>query len=75
MIISTNDFLAQCEQTGEYTLAQHMIDSFIESMQMCNPHRKDMSRADWLSYMINEYHIEVSEDSMQIVPNSNLILK
>jgi hypothetical protein len=68
MKISVNDFLAQCELKGNYELANYITNSFIESMQMCNAHRKDMTGADWLSVMINDYDILFTEKDIQVVP-------
>jgi hypothetical protein len=70
MKLTTNQFLAHCEQTGENDLAQHIVDNFIQSMRLANPNRKDMSSADWLSYMISNYHIEITDNDIQLVPNA-----
>jgi hypothetical protein len=69
MKISVNQFLAHCEKTND-PIAEHITSNFIASMRMCNPDRKDMTGADWLSLMLNDYHILVTDNDIQLVPNS-----
>jgi hypothetical protein len=68
MKISVNDFLAHCEQTNDDKLAIHITNSFIEAMQMCNPDMKWMTGSDWLSVMMNDYEILITDNDIQVVP-------
>jgi hypothetical protein len=68
MTLTVNQFLAHCEQTGEDQLAQHIVDNFISTMRMCNPDMKWMAGSDWLSVMMNDYSIEITDKDIQLIP-------
>lgn len=71
MILTTNQFFAHCEQTGQDDLAQHLCDNFIKSMKMLNPDMKHMLGSDWLSVLLNDFYITIDGGELQIIPNNN----
>jgi hypothetical protein len=62
MTISTNQFLATCEATGDNKLAQFICDNFIQIMTMSNPDMNHMTPSDWLSVMLNDYKIVIDDN-------------
>lgn len=60
-------FLSEVENR-DLELANYISNTFIDMMIQTNPNRKDMSRADWLSFAYNEYNVVVTEDSFEFVP-------
>lgn len=74
MKISVNQFLAHCEKIND-PIAEHITCNFIASMRMCNPDIKHMTGSDWLSVMMNDYYILVTENDIQLVPNSESSLE
>lgn len=70
MKISTNQFLKHLEETNQEKLAHQLCQNFIETMRMLNPDRKDLVGSDWLSIMLNDYSIDVTEDGIDFIPNN-----
>ena len=70
MKISTNQFLEQLEQTGQYELADQLCQQFINNMKMLNPNRNDLAGSDWLSIMLNDYYVNTTEDGIDLLPIS-----
>lgn len=70
MKISTNQFLANCESTGQDELATFICDNFIKSMITCNPDMVWMTGSDWLSVMLNDFCVEITDTEMILIPLS-----
>lgn len=68
MIISADQFLKECEESNKMELADHICQNFIETMKIYNPNMNWMSGSDWLSVMINDYNIEVTNDNISLIP-------
>ncbi len=68
MKFSTNQFLEQLEQSGQQELADHLCKQFIENMRMLNPDHNDLTGSDWLSIMLNDYYINITNDGIDVVP-------
>lgn len=47
-----------------------MCDQLIDSMIVSNPTRKDMSRADWLSVIYNDYVAELTDSGVSFIPKN-----
>lgn len=69
MKMKTNQFFASCEANNEDKLASQLVDAFIQTMRSCNPDMKHLAGSDWLSIMLNDYHIEIVNGGIDIVPN------
>ena len=68
MKISTNQFLAACEAKNDTKLAQFICDNFISTMMMSNPNMTHMTPSDWLSVMLNDYCVVITDDEIQLEP-------
>ena len=64
---SINQFFNYCEN-NDPKLGIEIANMLIDSMIMSNPDRKDMSRADWLNYVINEYECVHTESGIDFQP-------
>jgi hypothetical protein len=69
MKITTNEFLENCEKTNQNQLASSICNNFIDTMKIFNPDMKHMSNSDWLSVMMNDYHVLMDGENVQLVPN------
>jgi cell division FtsZ-interacting protein ZapD len=51
-------------------LEAEITNNFISMMKQFNPHRKDMSSADWYSVMIHDYEVLTNPvtTAIQLVP-------
>jgi hypothetical protein len=65
--MTVKDYIYWCDKNDPKAgldISNYLIDFFI----MCNPHRKDMSRKDWLDIIIEDYVIIFGRDEMTIEP-------
>lgn len=64
------EFIDWCDKNDPksgFSISNQLIDYFI----MCNPDRKDLSRADWLDVIIEDYVIIVGREGITIEPMKN----
>ena len=65
----TNDFFAYCEQ-NDPAMGIEIAKTLIDSLVFSNPDRKDMTRADWFSYILNEYVCVHTDSGIDFQPKS-----
>lgn len=54
----------------DFESAEIICNQLIDNMIVANPNRKDMSRADWLNVIYNDYVAIVTEDGITFNPKS-----
>lgn len=52
----------------DFESSLQICDQLIDSMIVSNPTRKDMSRADWLTVIYNDYVAELSDSGVSFIP-------
>ena len=65
--ISVKEYINGCDPKSGLEISNYLIDFFIQ----CNPHRKDMSRKDWLDILFDEYVMVFSESGLTIEPSKS----